>query len=197
MVKSLAKPVTKAITRKAIQVGGKEGGKFAISDDNGDYLILFNKKKVFFNSYSYDIVEEEQKYRDAIKVETYYPEYGLFIMKGLKLGNKYRVEIGKEKGTIETGANFVKFKTPEEYVLEGYPSLSKTNPLHILPNENSDIIEGFENYTYVSVEIHGDWLKVKDDKDCYIGEEPSEKDILGWVRWKKNGEVILEVRQVC
>jgi hypothetical protein len=34
-------------------------------------------------------------------------------------------------------------------------------------------------------------------KDCYSGEAPSEKDIVGWVRWKKDGVIILDIRHAC
>jgi hypothetical protein len=45
--------------------------------------------------------------------------------------------------------------------------------------------------------LNGDWLKVRDNKDCYAGIAPSEKDIYGWIRWRNGDGLILKVAHSC
>jgi len=174
------------------------GGQFLITDELGNALILFKDKNVTIGQNTYDILKEEQKYSQSIVVESYFPEYGLFIMKATKVEEGvYEAYYNGEKVIINESGNHLKFKITENYILESYPNPSETNPLRSAPDDNSEIVKGFENHTYVSLEIMGDWLKIIDDKDCYLGERPLESDIIGWVRWKKEGKLILDIRHIC
>jgi hypothetical protein len=175
------------------------GGELDILDMSGNSLATFKDKKVIIAGSSYDIIEESGKYSQHVKVESYFPEYGLFILRVVKQAeDKFEVDFNDTKAVIvDKGQNLLEYKTVEEYVMDGYPYPTKSNPLRIESNESSEIVDNFENHTYLSLEIVGDWLKVKDDKDCYSGEEPSPEDIIGWVRWRKDGKVILEIRHRC
>src|SRR5690606_12554126 len=176
-----------------------EQKRLVILDKQKDTLAFFKDKNVFFNSKEYDIIDDEHLYKGKLNINTFFPEYGLFILdcKGSNDGY-YQVVVNDIDCYIRISGNesLLKFKTPEEYIMESYPYLYKNSktPLRKEPVDNSEIIKGYDNYLYVPVEIKGDWLKVRDDKDCYIGEEPSSKDIIGWVRWRKNGEILIEVR---
>ncbi|WP_431167671.1 hypothetical protein [Tenacibaculum halocynthiae] len=176
------------------------GGKIALLNDKKDTLIYFKDTKAVFKNEEYDIIEDEVSYNDNIKVKSFDPEYGLFILKcfGLKDGF-YEIQINDKKGYInkEDHRNFLKFKGIEKFILDSYPVPNKENPIRLNPNETAEIIKNFDNFSYISVEIKGDWLKVKDDKECYPGEEPSKKDIIGWVRWRKEGKIILKFAHSC
>ncbi|MBQ0738621.1 hypothetical protein ACFSJT_00020 [Aquimarina celericrescens] len=175
-------------------------GEFSIQGEDNTSMFYFVNKNVTINGKTYDIINDEHLYKNFIEVESYFPEYGIFIIKAEKLqdgnyaavinGNKAKIDGVKHKAILN-------FKTPEQYVLDGYPNPSKDNPVRVSPNESSDILPNYGDHTYKSLEINGEWLKVKDDKDCYSGEEPSKKDIMGWIRWMKNGEVIIDIRHSC
>ena len=176
------------------------GRDFALLDKNKDTIINFKNKKAYIEGEEYKMMDEDGFYKKKIKIQSFDPEYGLFILKCLSFSNGfYRVEVNNEVGYVreEGYRDVLKFKTPEEYVLDSYPVPTKSNPLRVNPNEDASIIENYLDFTYLSVEIQGDWLKVKDDKDCFVGEEPSEKDITGWVRWRKDGEIIIKLAQSC
>lgn len=173
-----------------------------VFDKEKDTLAFFDKEQVSLNKKTYDIINDEHLYREQIKVNSYNPEYGLFILKckGIK-NQQYIVKINNDDYFININGNknLLKFKTQEEHVMESYPYLFGENktPLRKQPNDESEIIDGYNDYLYLPVEIKGDWLKVKDDKDCYVGEEPSKEDINGWVRWKKDGKIIIDIRHSC
>ncbi len=175
-------------------------GEFTVMKDNGNPMFYFKGKNIFIADNEYDIINDEHAYKKLINVEAYFPENDLFILKANKTENSsYEVTINDGKGKVdgEKYSAIIKFKTQQEYVLEGYPNPTKDNPLRVSPNDSSDIVSGYEDHTYISVEIEGDWLKVKDDKECYSGEEPSKDDIIGWIRWKKDGKVIIDIRHIC
>lgn len=173
--------------------------RFNILNKNKDTLASFRDKHVLIDGKSYEVINGLKSYNKLLKSEFLYPEYGLFILKcdGYIKGN-YIVEINGEKAFINKSefSNLLTFKTPENYILEAYPIVSKNHPLREMPQDNAEIIDFFD-YTYISVEIKGDWLKVRDDKDCYPGEEPSKKIIEGWIRWRKDGKIIINVAHSC
>lgn len=176
------------------------GGNLLISKEDGQALIIFKDKSVTIGKDTFDIIEDEVKYNESIKIESFFPEYGLFILRAIKDDNGvYKVIINESEALIngKIYGKVLKFKTTEQYVLDAYPNPTKSNPLRASPNERSEIIVGFESHSYISVEVKGDWLKIKDDKECYSGEHPSEENIIGWVRWKKEEEIILDVRHIC
>ncbi|BFP43261.1 hypothetical protein FGF1_41060 [Flavobacteriaceae bacterium GF1] len=175
-------------------------GSFEILNSTKDTLIYFKNKTTYFDGRSYEMMNEDGYYKKLVNVEAIDPEYGLFIMvcKGLESGI-YVVDFNEQTGYIDNQKHesLLTFKTSRQYVLEGYPNPTEANPLRANPSDDAEIIIGFTEHSYISVEIQGDWLKVKDDKDCYPGEEPSEQDIIGWVRWRKDGEIIIDIRHLC
>ncbi len=176
------------------------GGQIVVLDGEKKSKITFKDKIVTINDNDYDIINEEHLYKNFIEVESFFPEYGLFILKANKQTDGfYEIQINNENGFIDGNkySDILIFKKQEQFVLDGYPYLTKKTPLRKNPDDNAEIIPNYFDYTYLSVEIKGDWLKVKDDKDCYPGEEPSEKDIIGWVRWKKESEIIIDIRHKC
>lgn len=164
-----------------------------------DTIIFFKNKKVAIGKNEYNIIDEEYLYKNKLNVNTYNPEYGLFILKSVDLNNDfYQVQLNDQKAYINKEKhNILTFKSQENHVLESYPILSKENPLRLEPNDDSEIIDGYMEHLFIPLQIEGDWLKLKDDKDCYIGKKPSENDIIGWVRWRKEGKIIIEIRHSC
>lgn len=208
--------VTSDIQNKPVDKNEKEGflhidlnklvkhqRTLVIMNEEKDTLILFNGDNVFFDDdASYKLIEEEYLYREKLKVNTFYAEYGLFILNCYNTQDGYyKVKVNNKFCFIEIDGNeeFLSFKTPERHVMESYPYLygNGNTPLREEPNDKSKIIEGYDNYLYLPVEIQGDWLKIKDDKECYIGDNPSTTDIIGWVRWRKDNEIIIVLRHSC
>lgn len=174
--------------------------ELVILDDKKLPIYRFKGKDITINNKKYDIIEEDYLYRNSFDVESYDPEYSLFIFKANKLSDgNFEVYINNTKRIIkgEKYKEILKFKIPEQYVLDSYPSPTKENPIRIKPNENSEPIPNYDDYVYVSVKIEGDWLKVRNDDDCYFEEKHSEMNIFGWIRWKKNGKIILDLKHIC
>lgn len=172
---------------------------FEISSINKEMSLFFNGKKIKINDKSYDIIEDFNEYNEFIKSEAFFPEYDLFIVKCIKKSNGYYITINSKEFFIDNEKynDLLTFKTQEKYMLDAYPVPSIKNPIREKPDSNAKIIDDYNEFTFISVEIKGDWLKIKDDKECYSGENPSKKDIIGWIRWRDKGEIIIKIAHIC
>lgn len=175
------------------------GGKVTIYNESWDTILFIVDKNVRVNGVYYDLIEEDYLCKRMVNAESFDPEYGLFVLKcfGEKADGFYKVSINGKVGLILNDTNYIDFKDFNRYILETYPIPTVENPLRTSPNDNAQIINDFEKWTFLPLKIVGDWVQVIDDKNCYKGEAPSPIKIIGWIRWKKNGEFILKVAYNC
>ncbi|MBI9038274.1 MAG: hypothetical protein JEY97_09095 [Bacteroidales bacterium] len=175
-------------------------GEITIVDNENDTILHAENKTFAINGEKYETIDEEYLYKKHLNVESYDAEYGIFILKcyGL-IDGFYQVKIDGQICLISKDRfkEYIEFKNFEQYVMGTYPIPTQNNPLRITPNDTSEILKEFDIWTFVPVEIRGDWVKVKDDKDCYSGPIASKEDIVGWIRWRKDGKFILKVAYVC
>ena len=176
-----------------------KGGSFTILNQTKDTIAYFKDKKVLINNKEYETIEESGFYKNKLNCISFDPEYDLFILKYIgKKNGFYEVMINEQVRLIdiEESKGLITLKTTEEYILEAYPKLNENTPIREQANNSSKVISNYLDFTYLPVEIKGDWLKVKDDKECFI-DKPSKTDIIGWVRWRKNGEIIINIAHSC
>ncbi len=174
------------------------GGEINLITTENESFLSIQNTKITFNGSEYDLIEEEHVYKKSIGAEAFFAEYGLFVLKCLsKSDTFYEAELNKQKVLIPIDSKYVEFKDLEKYILDTYPVPTELNPLRDKPNETALEVNDYLDHTYTAIEIEGDWVKVKDDKECYAGEQPSVKDIVGWVRWRKDGVFMLKVAYTC
>jgi len=175
-------------------------GTISILGQNRDTILHLQNQTISINGIKYKIYEEEHLYKKLVNAEVFDPEYGLFILKCYETTDKfYKVELNGESALVSNSLTnkFVQFKILEQYIMESYPIPTQQNPLRTNPDENAGIVDNFDEWIYLPVEIDGDWVKIVDDKDCYSGEAPSQVEIKGWIRWRKDGKFILKVGHTC
>lgn len=177
----------------------RDGGQLALlNKDGNDTIFHIKDTKISIDGSQYDIIKDESLYRKKIDVEVFFPEYGLFILRSYEeLDGYYSVKINKVEGLIKADLGQTIFKDIENYVLETFPMPTKSNSLRQSPDDDSEIIPNYLDYTYLPVEIKGNWVKVRDNKDCYMGASPSKTNIEGWIKWKKDDCFILKVGHIC
>lgn len=98
------------------------------------------------------------------------------------------------KGQIRRSDILFKFIKYEEYVMEwglnGFDFNRNENPLRKKPSEQGESIVanvlGYSIWRAAIIERKGDWLKVKT-----INNE------IGWIRWKKNSEILIHLYFAC
>lgn len=87
----------------------------------------------------------------------------------------------------------MKFETWEKYILQVFAVGFDTKENPLLTSPQSEIKKSVEpNTTFFPVEVKGEWLKVKWDKSTETRKENNKQD-TGWLRWKKDGKLFIEL----
>ena len=99
----------------------------------------------------------------------------------------YQIKLEDERtGYIPKKSEYVVFQTWEEYVLDRLVGFDpKTNPLRKEPSEDSDTLYYEKDEFYISRQIKGEWIQV--EWGSY------GKWNYGWVKWKNDGRLIIEL----
>jgi hypothetical protein len=168
----------------------------AIHNLDGKIFASLSKNLVVENN-TYDLMETSTKVLNKLlKIRDFDPEYDMmyFDCKGVNNG-KYLVIVNDSIKLIDSSSTFVVFQTIQEHILSSYISLTEKSPLRKINSDTSSIIDNYLNYWYIPIKIKDDWLKVKCFKDC---EGCPESGVFeGWVRWKNNGELLIELFYSC
>jgi len=131
------------------------------------------------------------------KILAYYDDYYIFHFRAKQstLPNYFEVQIGSALKLIEK-SNTMMIISLEDYILKYYCSASEQNPLRISPNDKSKSITiNYEDVGFSCLEIEGDWVKVRCNRECESC--PNGKNITGWIRWRRNGKLILKQYYNC
>ncbi|TKG88258.1 hypothetical protein EYV94_27370 [Puteibacter caeruleilacunae] len=172
----------------------------SVLDQNGDTILYLQNRVISLHGIDYAVYDEEHLYKKLVDAEVFEPEYGFFILRCYEITDQfYKVELNEKVALVskDVTSKSIQFKNVEKYIMESYPMPTQQNPIRVSPDEDADEVNDFDKWTYLPVEIDGDWVKVVDDKDCYSGEAPSSIDIKGWIRWRKDGKFILKVAHTC
>ena len=108
--------------------------------------------------------------------------------------SKYHIQFNSSPAVILRDNSLVRLVTWEEHIMEKVGSISPIDPsvnkVHNEPDESA-VINDRDPFTeddqYLTVEIKGDWIKVK-----WGWGESDEPPYSGWLRWKKDGKLIVE-----
>jgi len=168
----------------------------AIHRRNGELLLLNNDQEIIGRFTPDSIVVLEKKYEiDKLKRNvfnehfnslSYYPDYYIIVLKGYKIG-KDRFEINVDGKTAFIESKYASFQSNEEYIRDKSVSLTKKTELKKEMDDNSETISNYLYYSYIVLEVNGDWLKVKCNKEVF------GLDFVGYVRWKINDEIAVKV----
>jgi len=116
-------------------------------------------------------------------------EYSILDLECLKiLSTLFRVRLqDSTEAYIKKSNPLIKFQTWEETVLNVF-SVGfdiNQNPIRKSPTTNSQIISYEKDEFYLPEKIQGDWLQIK------WGSEGNWK--YGWIKWKKNNKLLIEL----
>jgi hypothetical protein len=134
-----------------------------------------------------------------IDILAYYPDYYIMIFHAKALDDgKYLVELNGEEKLIKSQTGLTIYQTPEQYIAECLVDTDKSNPLRKAPNENApqkSFSGTYDDIFFEVTEVKGDWIGVRCLKIC----EGCPKNVLvsGWLKWRSNGKIIVNVSYVC
>ena len=168
------------------------------------FVINFGKEyiKVDGNTFSFSEVYEEdfvKKYGFSPKMFEVSPTFLHCYVTGQN-EDYYFLNIGERPGFISKKDNRFTFLTIEEYLSKYVIGTDlKTNPIRISPDDSTKIIE-IDNdldWCFDVLEIKGDWMKVQSFNMCYIIEETKFKEFQGWIKFRENGQLLINQYLSC
>jgi len=163
---NLDKSLYAGIKGDTLKVGGN---KYNLMEDRRDTL------RKHISSYSFD------------------PEYNIFILECEgAVDDFYRVKMNGVFKLISMRNKYAKFENLKDFVLSSMPDLSKVTPLRSEPNDTASIIDGYDEFYYLSSKLQGDWLFLECDKE--YNDCPKEKE-SGWVKWRDSTGVLIRLAQ--
>jgi len=158
---------------------------------------IFNKDKTLFAEIKSINGNEPSCPKLKGKILAYFDDYYIFhfMAKFNKVANIYEIKVGNFVKTIQKDSS-MKFITRQEYILKFNCRASKENPLKDLPTVTSKEIKiDYGNTSFKCLEIKGDWVRVECNQECEGC--PQGKKVKGWIRWGKDGKIILHQFFVC
>jgi hypothetical protein len=131
------------------------------------------------------------------KILAYFPDYYIIHFKAKEQNENYIVQVGNEMKKIKQN-QFIEFLSWEEYITKFFCITDEKNPLYENPTSDSKIVKEltYQQLNFTCLEVKGDWVKVVCNKDCE-GCPSNGKLITGWIKWRKNGKIILKQRYAC
>jgi hypothetical protein len=142
-----------------------------------DTLYFQNQRLSIFD---YDIPSE------ILNSFVFFPDYGAWYSFAERLDNQYKIKL-KDNSYIYLPINNRHYFFEDYYTFlkEQQIGLTDKSPLYSEKSQNSKIIENYKNYIYEAVETYdGNWVKLKLTERTEPGDEPYNKEITGWVKWK-------------
>ncbi|GGH33017.1 hypothetical protein GCM10011418_46930 [Sphingobacterium alkalisoli] len=143
---------------------------------------------------------DREPFSDKLSEENilaYYPDYYIIHFESNIVSDSlYSVSIGKETKLIAKN-RYMEFLSWPDYIMRYYVTTDKNNPLRQTPSDAGKAIEDidYSELSFVGIEISGDWVKVRCDKECEgCGDCPV---VSGWIRWRMGGKVIVKQYYVC
>lgn len=145
-------------------------------------------------------INDQEPFSDKLNeenIQAYYPDYFIIHFKSNIISDSlYSVSIGNEIKFI-TKNRYTEFLPWPDYIMKYYLTTDKNNPLRQTPSDEGEIIKDvdYAELSFVGIEISGDWVKVKCDKEC---EGCGRGNVVsGWIRWRENGKLIVTQYYVC
>lgn len=175
-------------------------GLIVLSDHYGkdDFVRLYNADGSLWYEFTYYYDDSDGKFEYANKdfePFAFHQDYFVLALKCVGAdAERYEVvvdeEIGLKKFVKKDDPNF-KLETWEEHILKVFAIdfNKQSNPLREKPNGKIKLIDVLEDATFKPVEMKGDWLKVRWNGS----EDNANKAQFGWVKWKENDVILIEL----
>jgi hypothetical protein len=134
----------------------------------------------------------------------YKPDYGLYHFICLeKTPNYYKILVNdNEIGYLPNDSNFY-FKSWDALILnKTVARLTDDNPIREESNNNSEIVENhceFDQFQVIDI-IQKDneyWIQISFSKDCEDYREGNSEMKYGWIKWRTDNKLLVDIMMLC
>lgn len=175
-------------------------GVVALTDryDKDDFIHIYNEDGSLWYKFTFYDNEAVRQTNDDFKPFSFHQDYFVLALKCVgKSEGRFEVVVNEETGMkkyVRVNDPVLKFQTWEEHILQVFAVdfNRKDNPILEKPGGQVKSIDFSKGITFRPVEMKGEWLKVQ-----WNGTEKTEgknrDDNFGWIKWKKNGFLAIEL----
>jgi len=181
-------------------------GLVVLSDnyEKGDFVKIYNEDGSLWHKFTHYYDDSDGKFEYANEnflPFAFHPDYFVLALKCVrKKADRYEVIVNEEtnlKKYVKANDKVLKFETWENHILQlfavGFDE--KENPMLETPEgQVKNLVKS--DKTFHPVEIRGEWLKVKWDTTTKTEIKEAVQDI-SWLRWKKDGKLLIELSHMC
>lgn len=178
-----------------------------------DGILIIKADSVFLAKYTMDILNEDGSLYGQIvtsdqeepnltklkgNIRAYYQDYYVIHFDAVKKNDSiFCVRIGNEMKIIRSN-DFLVFLSWPAYIMKFYCTTDSSNPLRTSPEDAAAVVkvDDYSELSFTCSEVKGDWVKVKCFAACE-GCPENNTSIAGWIRWRKNGVLILKQHYAC
>ena len=129
-----------------------------------------------------------------IIIRAYYPDFGVFVMDAKKIGDfEYEVVVNGEWKKIKNKNLY--YCDWNIFIKNLIIKLPKNVNLYSKRNVQSKKVSSNKIEIYNVLEVNGDWIKVECNSKCENCNK--QKTFQGWVRWKKDNKLLVDLYYVC
>lgn len=197
----------------AINFNCRDGEEIIIYDENKKpYLTIIlstndseNDKLIFISDTL--LFSDYERYKEPIISKNnfnplcFFPEYNISYFEANKINDngelKYLIKLSEIKlGYISLNRN-INIENWSDFLLNksinGDEMEVFDKPTEVSKSKNVNLKELDYNYTIIKVE--NDWVQVKCNDEC--GGNCPNFNAIGWVRWRKDGKIIVNLGYIC
>lgn len=167
----------------------------------GDFVRFYNQDETLWYEFTYFYDDSDGKFEytnDKFRPFAFHPDYFLLVLKCTEANDKFfEVIVNEETGLkkyVRANDPVFKFETWPELILStsAVNFERKLNP--VLEAPTGQIQKGLfpKDITFRPIEIRGDWLKIEWQTE-QRPQSRNNKHATGWVRWKEDGRLLIEL----
>jgi hypothetical protein len=156
--------------------------------------VLNKNNSLYLNIYKDENHKMIHPQIDSIAIRAFYPDYDIVIFDANKKANFYQIFINGQEKKINFSEG-LKYLDWNEFIGKVYVGVTQKSPLKVSKDKNADVVQNFKQYYYEVIDVKGDWIKVQCWKDC--GGCPVDKKIEGWVKWRDENKLLLDLYYIC
>ena len=164
-------------------------------DSRDKFIHLYNEDGSLWHKFSfYD--DAASPARDDFTPLSFHPDYFVLALKCVgQSGERFEVVVNEESGLkkyVRADDRALKFQTWEEHLLQvtAVDFDRQDNPLLAEPGGAAKSTSFPKGATFRPVEMRGDWLRVRASDQ---GREGGTAVNDGWIRWRKDGTLLVEL----
>ncbi len=166
--------------------------------DKDDFVRIYNEDGSLWYKFTFYDNEAFRRTNDAFKPFAFHQDYFVLALKCIgKREGRFEVIVNEEtrmKKYVRVDDPVLKLQTWEEHILQVFAVdfNRKDNPVLETSGGQMKSIDFPKGVTFHPVEVRGEWLKIRWNGTEQTGDKNISNN-FGWIKWKKDGAISIEL----